>query len=144
MQQYRVNISAPNLMNICIDDNSNGELSGRLYHCYSKEPIHFLNVVHLIMEMEDLCDAIRFPQASTKTRTFVKETPVSTTVPVKVAEQKDILGFRGERGTFITHIKFRQNATWQGECLWVEEDETFRFRDTFSFLKTIDKICHQR
>lgn len=28
---------SPNLISICVDEIRNGELSGRLYHCYSEE-----------------------------------------------------------------------------------------------------------
>lgn len=141
--QYRVNISAPNLMNICIDEIDSGELRGRLYHCYSAEPIEFPNVVHLVVEMESLCDAIRFPQASTKTRTFFEETVVYADKPEKLVDQKEIIKHTGKKGTFITHIKFRQNSSWQGEFFWAEKETTYRFADTLSFLKMIDTILHE-
>lgn len=39
---------SPNLISICVDEIRNGELSGRLYHCYSEEACPFSNVAHLI------------------------------------------------------------------------------------------------
>ena len=137
-QQYKVNISAPNLMNICIDANDNGELRGRLYHCYKEEPVSFQNVVQLVVEMEGLCDSINFPQASTKTRSFIETKSVYGERPPKLLEQTEIIRHTGEKGTFITHIKFRQNSTWQGEIFWAEQDAIHRFADTLSFLKIVD------
>ena len=139
-QQYKINISAPNLINICIDKNENGELEGRLYHCYTAEPIYFPNIVQLIIEIEWLCDAINFPQVSTKTRLFMDQTSVYDEKPEKVADQKEIIQYSGEKGTFITHIKFRQKSTWQGEFYWKEQDTVQRFSNTLDFIKQIDTI----
>ena len=77
IQQYKINISAPNLLNICVDQREEGKISGRLYHCYKKEPIVFCDVVELIREAEKLFDAIGFPQASTKTRSFTEKNTLS-------------------------------------------------------------------
>lgn len=71
-QHAHINISAPNLVNICVDWAENGELSGRVYHCYSTEPETFSNLMHLINLMDAFFDRISFPQASTKPRYFVK------------------------------------------------------------------------
>ena len=60
---------SPNLISICVDEIRNGELSGRLYHCYSEEACPFSNVAHLIELAENLFDQIKFPQASTQMRT---------------------------------------------------------------------------
>ena len=32
-----INISAPNLISVCVDTSDRGEFSGRLYQCYSEE-----------------------------------------------------------------------------------------------------------
>ena len=63
----QINISMPNLINICVDEKEHGEISGRIYHCYDKEPMLFNNVVEMLRKIEDLFDRICFPQASTKT-----------------------------------------------------------------------------
>ena len=64
---------SPNLISICVDEIRNGELSGRLYHCYSEEACPFSNVAHLIELAENLFDQIKFPQASTQMRTFTEK-----------------------------------------------------------------------
>ena len=32
-----INISAPNLISVCVDASDRGEFSGRLYQCYSQD-----------------------------------------------------------------------------------------------------------
>lgn len=47
-QSYQISWYAPNFINMCIDNINDGELSGRIYHCYSKEPWKFTNILQLI------------------------------------------------------------------------------------------------
>ena len=43
MTEYRMNISAPNIVNVCIDQITETEKQGRMYDCYSREPFRFQN-----------------------------------------------------------------------------------------------------
>ena len=141
-QRYRINISAPNLVNVCIDDNGSGDLSGRMYCCYYKDAIPFSGIIELLRNMERLFDVISFPQASTKTRLFLQNqvTDVSRTdKPEKVIAQEEIIKNTGVKGTFVTSVRFRQNATWQGEVFWVEQECLHRFNDSMEFIRIIDR-----
>ena len=41
-------LAAPNLITVCVDESHASEISGRLYHGYSKKQQSFENVVRLI------------------------------------------------------------------------------------------------
>ena len=69
-QSYQISWYAPNFINMCIDNINDGELSGRIYHCYSKEPWKFTNILQLIELADDFFDKLEFPQASTSARSF--------------------------------------------------------------------------
>lgn len=69
-QSYQISWYAPNFINMCIDNINDGELSGRIYHCYSKEPWKFTNILQLIELADDFFDRLEFPQASTSARSF--------------------------------------------------------------------------
>jgi len=144
-QQVKINLSAPNLVNVCTDRVCNGEISGRLYHRYSKEPIKFANVIELIKEMEGLYDAIGFPQASTKTRSFAEEPERGENIkrPESVMHPEEVIANTGLLGTFIVHARFRQNSTWQGELYYMEQKESFTFLDILDFIKVIDNSLKQ-
>ena len=142
VHQYRINLSAPNLVNVCIDNNENGDMSGRMYCCYDKEPVLFSSVIDLIREMENLFDAISFPQASTRTRMFRQNKEGNTgsqIKPAKVVPQEEIIKNTGRMGTFITSVRFRQNSTWQGDMFWVEEETVYRFTDSLEFIRNMDR-----
>ena len=44
----------------------------------------------------------------------------------------------GGTGTFIIHVRCRQNATWQGEVAWAEREKRQHFRSALELLKMID------
>lgn len=141
-QQYYVNISAPNLIVICIDENGGEERAGRMYHCYRSEPLRFSSFVELIRMMEAFFDEISYPQASTMTRYFQKSAKkenvrYSKALPEKVAEQKDIIEYRGTKGTLITYVQFRQNSDWQGQVSWPEKQRVCKFSSTLEFVKIL-------
>ena len=141
-QSNRINISSPNLVNICIDEIKGEEIGGRLYHFYRKEPEKFNSIIELLRIMENLFDAIGFPQASTKTRCLTdKEVPaaLSNNQLPKVVTPEELLRYKGEEGTFITTVRFRQKSTWQGDCYWVEGNEMQRFSDSIGFIRGISR-----
>ena len=39
---------------------------------------------------------------------------------------------------FIVNIRYRENATWQGEVLWVNQNKQCSFRSALELLKLID------
>ena len=74
-----------------MDEIRNGELSGRLYHCYSEEACPFSNVAHLIELAENLFDQIKFPQASTQMRTFTDKSQKTVQPPEKKKSAEGLL-----------------------------------------------------
>ena len=140
MSVVRVNFSAPNLMNICIDRNSSGGAGGRLYHKYIKEPVRFNAVGELLDDMEDLFDMIGYPERSTQQRTFedIPEPNAKRKEAVQVTTTDDLLRQSGDLATFVVHVKFRQHSTWQGEVVWAEKNKKCYFRSALELLKLID------
>ena len=70
IDRQKVDISAPNLMSICIDKDQNHEKQGRFYHRYSAEPVVFTDLNDLLIIADRLMDRIDYPQASMRSRTF--------------------------------------------------------------------------
>lgn len=138
-REYPFNIFVPNLLNICVDDMKHGELGGRIYHCYSEEPILFRNVLELVQQAERIFDSLSFPQASTKARSFVEKKQEGLSHLDKVVDQTAVFDRFGEKGSFVTSVRFRQNATWQGEFYCKETKCAEAFSDAMEFIKKIDR-----
>ena len=114
-----VDVSAPNLMSICIDENENHEKQGRFYHRYSVEPMLFTDLNSLLIEADRLMDKIDYPQASMRSRNFFdtqENRKEKGAERVKTADE--ILNESGKKATFVVNVQYRQNATWQGKVLW--------------------------
>ena len=134
-----VDVSAPNLMSICIDENENHEKQGRFYHRYSVEPMLFTDLNSLLIEADRLMDRIDYPQASMRSRTFFdgKGDRIEKGAE-RVRSSDEILSETGKKATFIVNVQYRQNATWQGKVLWAETEKSCNFRSALELLKLID------
>lgn len=141
----KINVSAPNLTVICIDSQ---EEDGRLYHKYAREAIDFHQYSRLVLVLEELFDAIGYPQAAVQTRRFdgKKEELVGFAVrqPEMAWDIDEMLAMRGSIATFAVHVKLRQNATWQGECCWLEGEKSAPFVSELELLKLIGAVIHRQ
>lgn len=137
-QSYQISWYAPNFINMCIDNINDGELSDRIYHCYSKEPWKFTNILQLIELADDFFDRLEFPQASTSARSFTSTQFSGVDRLDKVQSPEDFIENRGQKGTFFLNVRYRQNSSWQGSVTWVEEQREQHFRSALELLKLID------
>ena len=133
----QIALYAPNLLNICIDDNRDGFLSGRIYHCFTEEAWSFGTMVQLIEKMEYFFDSINYPQASTETRMLSENKAVRGEELKKVKTQQDIIQHRGKKGTFYVHVQYRQNSSWQGQVEWAEKGVLKHFDSELDLIKLI-------
>ena len=132
-------MTAPDLMCVCIDERGAAGSSGRLYHRYGKEPGLFQNEYQLLTLMEELMDRIGYPQASVEMRSYGKKNPETgrgENPPAVSAEE--VAGQQGRCATFLVHVQYRQNATWQGEIFWAERQRLQTFRSARELLKLFD------
>ena len=116
--------SLPNMVMVCVDGVENGDIYGRYFHRYKKEETFFPDSATLIIEMERFYDAIGYPQAATKTRKFMEREREK--VPAKehmtvIYDSQTLMQFRGKLATFLVGVTSRQNASWQGDVVWMEQ-----------------------
>ncbi|PNV60795.1 hypothetical protein C0033_17575 [Clostridium sp. chh4-2] len=50
----------------------------------------------------------------------------------------------GDKATFVVHVQYRQNATWQGNVMWAENQQSASFRSALELLKLIDSALDVR
>lgn len=134
---YRINIAAPNIVNVCIDRRHEGENMGRMYCCYSEYALFFKNEMHLIKMMDGFMDTIGYPQSSVTMRSY-HEVKHEKQYPRKLQEPEKFAGERGVLDTFLIQVQYRQRATWQGRVYWVEGKKYWDFRSALELLKLMD------
>lgn len=127
-------------------------MQGEIWNCYRREPETFRSMMQMIGIMERLFDSIHFPQAAFDSRTLIKESPKPAPAgkasarermeaerkAVMVLDKETIMQKQGDEGTFVVHVQYRQNATWQGNVVWAEKKISKNFRSALELIKMID------
>ena len=91
MESFRIGIAAPDIVCICVDSREEGDIQGRAYHCYQKEPVVFEDVFQLIRIIDSLMEWLDYPQASVVNRSFVQKTePVTMYTGPRVMPEKAV------------------------------------------------------
>lgn len=136
--QFEKGMAAPDLMCVCIDRRDTAGSSGRLYSRYTERPQNFVNEYQLLRFMDGLMDAIDYPQSSVEMRSYGKPPIVDKKESRLYISSEEVTGQKGQCATFLVHVQYRQNATWQGEILWKEMGKLQFFRSALEFLKLLD------
>ena len=123
-----------------------GRMRGLLYSQYLEEPYEFFSYMRMIEKMEEIFDSKKFPQAFMTPRKFSDAKPG---IKKREAERNDTMKdaikqnqqeeTAGSKCTFEITVKFRQNATWQGQILWAEKNLKQNFRSVLEMLKLMDE-----
>jgi hypothetical protein len=144
MNKSRIVLKQSNISKIYIyiDSNSLYSLNGRIYNISCKDAILFTGLHELLMKMEEIFDRLSMPQEVFQLRSF-KQMKKPTKESVSFMGDMEISLEHEQKATFIIHIKFRQNATWQGTIKWVEENKKQDFRSELEMIKLMDNALSQ-
>lgn len=157
-----------NIVALCIDSYNAEQQDGRLYHQYTKTPLCFFSLIAALEQMESFYDDIRFPFASTKTRSFFVDRKAGQTSggrgrgsrqnrkiakedgeePIlteyergdrkKMEALENVIKQRGKDATFIIRVSHRQHSSWQGEVTWIDKKKKEYFRSALELIRLID------
>lgn len=117
---------------VCVDSYENGVLSGRFYNPYQKVGVTFRSLSQFILKMERELDAMNLPQSFTAARSFVSAAGLEDGGTPREE-------FRpGTLATFAVRVIFRQNTSWQGSVLWMEEKVERTFRSVLELILLMD------
>ena len=135
---------------ICIDEEKNGALSGKVYTGAKQfSDISFEDLPQMLVKIDEICDLLNCPMAWNENRAAKQpeNKKVMNKEQVKGVLSKmrnfDTESRKGNKATFILNINFRQNASWQGTVRWVEKKQLFKFRSALELIKYIDEVCAQ-
>ncbi len=137
--------SAVNLVRICVMRWRGAEFQGEFYHRYSEQPICFVNPADMVQKMDTLYDELGYPQRTVQPRSFSASAPEPKRREPVVARKavNDLETQQGELATFVVHVMYRQNATWQGNVLWAEADKSCNFRSALELIKLMDSALDE-
>lgn len=138
------NRAAPNLIRICIDEYSAQEFTGRMYHRFKTVGTPFSSPAQLLAQMDSFYDELNYPERTVQMRSFNPHPASGRKEPVMARKKvNDLTDQTGECATFVVHVMYRQNATWQGNVLWAEKGQNCNFRSALELLKLMDSAMEQ-
>ena len=124
----------------------NNDFSGVLYGKHLKKPYEFISILHMISKMDEIFDSKKFPEAFLTQRVFgvatndVKKHEVGEVIIMDDASSaKANPTSSSPKCTFEIEVKYRQNATWQGQIHWVDKNLKQNFRSVLEMLKLMDE-----
>lgn len=137
---------APNLCRVCVDAWAGGEVTGRLYHCYSRQPEPIGRTSDVLDSIDRLCDRLNYPARTQQPRHFGPAKPKPQTTQKKVEPQmtrQELAEQKGKMATFVVHVMYRQHSTWQGSVTWAETGEKANFRSALELIKLMDSAMDE-
>ena len=130
---------APNLVSCCIDEYRPGRFQGRLYCSNVKETYRFEDMNNMLLRMDDYFDEMNFPMKAMEQRSFPgSQQRTQVKRALKKAYDPGILAHRGKKATFIIHVQYRQNCSWQGRIVWADQNKAQCFRSELEMIRLID------
>lgn len=122
---------------IKVDEYTGDRIAGRLYNPYLEKGGRFGDLVELANKLDEMFDALSFPQAAMSYRQFDTRRRPTEPPPPRTEEDTGPIG-QQEADVFIVHVQFRQNADWQGTVTWAGGPQEMHFRSTLELFKAMD------
>jgi hypothetical protein len=111
-------------------------LRGTVSNPYFKKPAVFENAIQFVLLIDELQDTICFPRESMKTRSFSDPEEPKPVYERKTAEEAGMIG--RSLASFKLNIMFRQNASWQGNIVWIDNRTESQFRSVLELIMLLD------
>jgi hypothetical protein len=113
--------------------------TGVLVNSYFGREMYFGSALSLLFLLDELQDSLKFPQESMLPRTFTAPEQ-GDRKPERVSPADDPQPI----ASFKINIMFRQNASWQGSIVWLDNSMESQFRSVLELLFLIDSVLEAR
>lgn len=109
---------------------------GYLENPFIGDIVKFSNLTQLLLGLDELADELNCPKRTYESRRLFRadaSTSLLSRLPSADSMEKAI-------ATFKICIIFRQNASWQGSCEWIEEKKGANFRSALELVQLMDSV----
>lgn len=133
---------------VCVDEIREGVVCGRAINSFLSKPIHFTGLDNLFLKLEFLYDSLQVPQSSNQLRRFARKNQalpesVLSDYPevTELWSPQRAKACKGKLATVLIRVMYRQNASWQGQAVWVEGKERAQcFRSALELLHLFQSV----
>ena len=113
----------------------NKNLSGVLVNPYYEREMPFGSITQLLNLMSEMLDDLKYPQQTMGTRSFVKDQKQKAVeINIEIPDNQPVLA------SFKVNVLFRQNASWQGSAVWLENAVESPFRSVLELIMLFDSV----
>ena len=121
----------------------NKNIQGILYNPFFKNELVFENMMQLVTMVERISDSIVFPQKAMSLRQFSDTAENDSSDSFDFETTADFSGHI-PMATFELEILFRQNASWQGNIIYAEQNLSSSFRSLLELLTLMDSVLSEK
>ena len=121
----------------------NKNIQGVLYNPFFENELVFENMMQLVTMVERISDSIVFPQKAMTLRHFSDTTEKDSSDSFDFETTADFSG-QVSLATFELEILFRQNASWQGNIVYAEQNLSSSFRSLLELLTLMDSVLAEK
>lgn len=148
-QKFSAQASKTSLVKIMGYRDRNFE--GTIQNTYYQRPKDFANLTQLILDIERSLDNLQYPQRGMEPRSFSGESlPGQRKAEAKLVADGSPLKLptlegseEGILATFKINLLFRQNASWQGNVIWIDAGVEAQFRSVLELVYLMDSVLIQ-
>ena len=139
MYQFENKIISSNIarFRIIIEDNEKFDIAGTLYNDSYGFAIDFQGIRQMLSNLDDFFDYVNFPQATHAKRRFTEEPEKPVKHPPRGLREVTPDEMNNKQASFLLHVQFRQNSTWQGTLEWIPGYKMKRFRSELEMIGLI-------
>ncbi len=140
------NVRTPDCVVLCIHRSYGYDCEGELWNRYEQEPFHFGGLMEAVREMERIMDETGYPQRAMLPRSFRARSEEWNGIKLEKREKTmgNLENKSGQKGTFVVQVLHRQNATWQGQVTWAEQNKKVYFRSALELVHLIDEAMNEQ
>lgn len=117
---------------IYIDSYDNGVPVGQYHNLCREELVEFRSLTQLLLHLDHSLDVDEMPQSFNKIRTFFPLNGYGLETMEEASPRS------GRMATFVIHVLFRRNASWQGTLSWLDEGRVENFRSVMEMITLIN------
>ena len=131
-------------MTVTIVLREDGSREVTLVSQYLEQPFICSDLVELIGKMNVIFDDKRFPQSYTTPRSFgFTRTDFPKSEERRTATMPSSTESGNMKCSFEINVMYRQNATWQGNILWLEKNKRQNFRSALEMIGLMNEAVNE-
>jgi|GEM_PF-794897 len=116
-------------------DYKGKNLRGILQNPFFEKPMYFDNLSQCLFMMEQIMDALDFPQRGTESRIFYQHEEQTERWQRAASLEEERMP---ALAMFQIKVFFRQNSSWQGNLIWQEKECEACFRSVLELIGLMD------